>query len=75
MTTEREIEGRYEVREIDPVSEDSARVCMFRDPTLAEEWQFEWSDLETVALCLTNMSGGVVKYRAFKTASFIERQQ
>jgi len=75
VKTERELKGRYQVREINPVSDDSAHACRFQDPTLTDRWQFRWSDLEMAAQCLTDMSGAVVKYRDFKSASFIERQQ
>ena len=73
VSTENEVNGRFEAREIDPVSEDSAGVCGFRDPELAEEWEFSWQQLAKVARCIVNARGAIVRHRDLRAPSFVER--
>lgn len=73
VSTENEVNGRFETREIDPVSESSAGVCGFRDPVLAEDWEFSWQQLDNAARCIVSERGAVIGHRDLRAASFVER--
>jgi hypothetical protein len=75
VSTEREINGRFETRELEPVSEKTAHACGFRasDLTEAGEREFSWSKLEKIAGCIMNQRGTAIRYRNLKAGSFVER--
>jgi len=71
VTTERPLQGRYEVREVSKVADAAAAACKFRDP---QEFGVEWSTLESVARCLTRTPQAVIEYREFTAPSGAERK-
>jgi len=75
VSTEREVGGRFETREVEPVSERTANACGFRatDLTEAEEWRFSWWKLVKIAECITSQYRAVVTSRNIETPSFVER--
>lgn len=72
VRTERELDGRIEVREIHSFSREAARECQFHG--LDEDVVVGEPDMMTVAQCLTQRPEVIVKYRDFATPSVIERQ-
>jgi hypothetical protein len=74
VLTEREIGGRYEIRDVDNVSESILHTCGFRDPYLEDDWAFSWDELLKVAQCITSESDAKVTFRDLNSTSFIERE-
>jgi hypothetical protein len=75
VSTEREIGGRYEIRTVDAVPENTLHACRFRDPLLVENWEFSWARLRKIAQCITSKPDVTVNFRDLNTASFIERDK
>jgi hypothetical protein len=72
-STEREVGGRFEVRQYLAVPDRILSACGFRDPTTDEAVDASWADLEASALCVTKKPGARTSYRRLDEPSFVER--
>jgi len=67
--------GRFEIRTMDPVPNETLRSCGFQDPLFEEDWEFSWERLSNVARCITSKHAARVTFRELNAASFIERDR
>lgn len=72
VSTERERDGAFELREFGPMPQAAAAACGFRD---AQEEASSWTQLEQVARCLTDQPRATVVRRAFDSPSFVEKSR
>jgi hypothetical protein len=73
VLTENDVNGGFESRSVDAVSDAVLRKCRFKDPSVDEDWKFNWTDMEYTALCVTKSQKLRTSYRAFDEPSFVER--
>ena len=69
VNTEREVGGRFERRDLDPVPADVMKAC--GDPS--DDSEHTWEELEAIAECVTRAPGSKVSSRTPQQPSFAER--
>jgi hypothetical protein len=69
VNVEREVAGRFERRDLDPVPEDVMKACGAAPDGVGGAWD----DLEKVAECITRDPGATVSSRSPQEPSFAER--
>jgi len=73
VSTEHEVNGRFQTKNYDNIREPILRTCRFHDPLVDNNWQFDWARMERETRCIANRMKGRVSYRNFNQPSFVER--
>lgn len=71
--TERDVDGRIEIRSLDDVPEHRLSACGLRDPLVDDERVFDWGNLLETARCLTEAPDATVRHRDASAPTFGER--
>jgi len=73
VTTEKEVDGRFQILSYDKIQEPILRACGFRNPLADDTWEFNWARMERTARCFASKMKARESYRGLDQPSFIER--